>query len=88
MPAKTGADETIGTMLVQLLEREGEQAQCLSLGTNAEMIDQLVEDKPDVVIISALQPYALAHARKLYSQIRARCPKQQSWLGCGISMVR
>lgn len=81
VPAKTGADETIGSMLVQLLEREGDYAQCISLGTNAEMIDQLVEDKPDVVIVSALQPLALAHARKLYLQIRARLPKTTVMVG-------
>lgn len=75
VPARTGADETIGTMLVQLLEREGEQAQCLSLGNHAEMIDELVADKPDVVVISALQPFTLTHARKLYSQVRARMPE-------------
>src|SRR5208283_1425560 len=81
VPAKTSADETIGSMLVQLLEREDNYAQCISLGTNAEMIDQLVEDKPDVVIVSALQPLALAHARKLYLQIRARLPKTTVMVG-------
>ena len=34
VPAKNCADETIGAMLVQVLEREGEQAQCVSLGAN------------------------------------------------------
>ena len=81
VPAKTVADETIGSMLVQLLEREGNYAQCISLGTNAEMIDQLVEDKPDVVIVSALQPFALTHARKLYSQIRAGLPETTVMVG-------
>jgi len=81
VPAKTGADETIGSMLVQLLEREGHYAQCISLGTNAEMIDQLVGNKPDVAIVSALQPFALANARKLYLQIRARLPKTTVMVG-------
>ena len=64
-----------------LLERQGDYAQCISLGTNAEMIDQLVEDKPDVVIVSALQPFALAQARKLYLQIRAGLPKTTVMVG-------
>lgn len=81
VPAKTSADETIGSMLVQLLEREGNYAHCISLCTNAEMIDQLVEDKPDVVIVSALQPFALAQARKLYLQIRAGLPKTTVMVG-------
>jgi len=81
VPAKTCADETIGSMLVELLERQGDYAQCISLGTNAEMIDQLVEDKPDVVVVSALQPSMLTHTRKLYSQIRARLPKTTVMVG-------
>jgi len=81
VPAKTGADETIGSMLVELLERRGDYAHCISLGTNAEMIDQLLKDKPDVVIVSALQPFALAHARKLYLQIRAGLPKATIMVG-------
>jgi predicted PurR-regulated permease PerM/methylmalonyl-CoA mutase cobalamin-binding subunit len=81
VPAKTGADETIGAMLAQLLERQGEQAQCISLGTNAEMINQLVEDKPDVIVVSALQPFALTHARRLYTQLRARLPQTTIMVG-------
>jgi predicted PurR-regulated permease PerM len=75
VPAKTEADETIGSMLAQLIDREGESAQYMSLGIPAEMIDKLAAGKPDVVIVSSLQPYALTHARKLYSQIRARLPE-------------
>ena len=81
VPAKTEADETIGSMLAQLLERQSEQAQCISLGANAEMIDQLVEDKPDVIVVSALQPFALTHARRLYSQLRARLPQTTVLVG-------
>lgn len=81
VPAKTEADETIGSMLAQLLERQSEQAQCISLGANAEMIDQLVEAKPDVIVVSALQPFALTHARRLYSQPRARLPQTTVLVG-------
>ncbi len=45
------------------------------------MIDQLVEHKPDVVVVSALQPFALTHVRKLYSQIRARLPQTTILVG-------
>jgi len=75
VPTRTCADETIGTMLVQLLERAGHQARCISLATNAEMIDQLVGDSPDVVLVSALQPFALTHIRRLYAQIRTQMPR-------------
>ena len=81
VPARTGADETIAIMLTHLLEREGMQARCIPLSTNAEMIDQLVEEKPDVVIISALQPFGVTHAKKLYTRIRTRVPDIPVMLG-------
>ena len=81
VPTRTDADETIGIMLVQLLEREGEPAQCIPLSSFEEMIDQLVEHKPDVVVISGLQPFALTHIRKLYSQIQAQLPRAKILVG-------
>ena len=81
VPTRTSADETIGIMLVQLLERRGEPAQYLPLGSWEEMTDQLFEYKPDVVLVSALQPFALTHVRKLYSQIRARLPQTNILIG-------
>jgi hypothetical protein len=81
VPTRTSADETIGIMLVQLLERRGEPARCLPLGSWEEMIDQLFEYKPDVVLVSALQPFALTHVRKLYSRIRARLPQTTLLVG-------
>ena len=81
VPTRTGADETIAIMLVQLLEHEGEPALCMSLGSFEEMLDQLVEHKAEVVVVSALQPFALTHVRKLYSQIRARLPQTNILVG-------
>lgn len=81
VPTKTAADETIGIMLAQLLERENEAGLCLPLGSFEEMLDQLVEHKPQVVVVSALQPFALAHVRKLYSQIRTRLPQTKILVG-------
>jgi hypothetical protein len=34
-----------------------------------------------VVVVSALQPFALTHVRKLYSQIRARLPRTTILVG-------
>lgn len=81
VPTRTSADETIGIMLAQLLERRGEPARYLPLGSWEEMIDQLFEYKPDVVLVSALQPFALTHVRKLYSHIRARLPQTNILVG-------
>jgi hypothetical protein len=81
VPTRTSDDETIGIMLVQLLEREGEPAQCIPLCSLEEMLDQLVEHKPDIVVVSALHPFALTHVRKVYSQIRARLPQTTILVG-------
>jgi predicted PurR-regulated permease PerM len=81
VPARTHADETIGIMLAQLVEREGGPARCIPLGNFEEMIDLLVEHKPWAVVVSALHPFALTHVRKLYSQIRARLPHTNILVG-------
>ena len=81
MPARTCTDEIIGTMLVQLLQRGGDQSQCLTCASSAEMVDQLVEGQPDLVVVSALQPSPLTHVRKLYSLIESRLPQATIVLG-------
>ena len=81
IPARTAGDETVGIRLSHLLERTGIQAHCVSLASNLEMIDQLATDKPGVIFISALQPFGLTYARKLYSQIKARLPGVPILLG-------
>ena len=81
VPARTAADETIGIMLAQLLEREGKAARCIPFGSFEEMVDQSCEYKPDVVVVSALQPFALTHVRKFYSQIRTRLPQTNILVG-------
>ena len=72
IPSRTGADETVAAMLVQLLEREGRQAACIPLGPQAEMMTQLAEAHPDVVVVSALQPFGLTHAKRSLAQVQTR----------------
>ena len=74
VPVRDEADEIVGTMLVQLLERNGHEAQCISLGTTLETLEQIVNENPDVVFLSALPPFALTYARTLYKKVRARLP--------------
>jgi predicted PurR-regulated permease PerM len=72
LPARDEADELVGTMLAQVLERAGHQAQCVPLSTPAEMLAQLKEEKPDIICISALPPFAIPHVRSLYAKLRAQ----------------
>jgi predicted PurR-regulated permease PerM len=81
IPARTAGDETVGTMLVHLLEQNGIPAHCVSLASSLEMIDQLAADRPDIVVISSLQPFGVTHARKLYALIKARLPGTPILLG-------
>jgi methanogenic corrinoid protein MtbC1 len=72
MPARDEADEIVGIMLTQLLERAGYHAQAISIGTTAEMLAQVKDAAPDIVCISALPPFALLHARDLYKRVRSK----------------
>src|SRR5271170_1083517 len=81
LPARDEADEIVAIMLAQVLETAGHQAQCIPLGTSAEMLAQVKEEKPDVVCISALPPFAIPHARSLYAKLRAQDSKLRIIVG-------
>ncbi len=71
MPARDEADEIVGTMLAHLLERAGYRAHYLEIGTSTEMLAQIAKQKPEIVCLSALPPFAMSHSRRLYRALRA-----------------
>jgi len=81
IPARDEADEIVGIMLTQLLERAGYQAQAIAIGTTAEILAQVKEAAPDIVCISALPPFALLHARDLYKRVRSHVPNAKIIVG-------
>ena len=81
LPARDEADEIVGIMLAQLLERAGYQAQAISIGITTEMLAQVKEADPEIVCISALPPFALSHARDLYKRVRAQVPRAKVIIG-------
>lgn len=81
IPARDEADEIVGIMLTQLLERAGYQAQAIPISTTAEMLAQVKEAAPDIVCISALPPFALLHARDLYKRVRSNVPNARIIVG-------
>jgi predicted PurR-regulated permease PerM len=81
LPARDEADEIVGIMLAQLLERAGYQAQAIPIGTTAEMLAQVKEAAADIVCISALPPFALLHARDLYKRVRSNVPHARIIVG-------
>jgi len=75
LPARDTADEIAAMMLAQLLEYEGYQAEYVSVERLASEYLELVEKKNvQVVLISALPPAAVTHARYLVKRLRTRFP--------------
>jgi predicted PurR-regulated permease PerM len=81
VPARDQADEIAGTMLAQLLEKNGLRASCVPLQRSSEMIARAMLARPDVVCISALPPFALVHAKALYGKLRAQSPAMKIIIG-------
>jgi len=81
MPVGDEADEIIGTMLAHLLERAGYRTHFLTIGTSVEMLAQVSKEKPDIVCLSALPPFAVGHARVLYERLRAQSPDLKIVIG-------
>ena len=74
LPARDEADELVGLMLAQLLERSGYKAHAIALGPVEQMLDELLKTKPDVLFVSALPPLALTHARSVCRRAHQRLP--------------
>ena len=81
IPARDEADEIVATMLCQLLDRAGYAAECIALARTSTMVMKAVQAAPDVICVSALPPYALSHAKSVYSQLRAYLPEKDILLG-------
>jgi predicted PurR-regulated permease PerM len=75
IPARDDADDVVAMLLAQLLERQGQRAQSIRIGTTSEMLSQVAESNPWLVCISALPPFAMDHARALYTKLRAHSPE-------------
>ncbi len=81
VPARDEADEIVGAMLAHLLERAGYAAHSLDIATIAEMLARVSQEKPAIVCLSALPPFAIAHARRLHQELRAQSPDLKIVIG-------
>jgi hypothetical protein len=70
VPVRDNADEIVGIMLSQLLQRAGYSAKIIPLSTVEDMLTETLKTKPEIVCLSALPPYAISHARNLYRRLR------------------
>jgi hypothetical protein len=74
IPARDDADDVVAMLLSQLLERKGHRAESISIGTTPEMLSQVQDANLNVVCISALPPFAVNHARALYTKLHTQSP--------------
>jgi hypothetical protein len=81
LPVRDDADEIVAIMLAQLLERAGCEAHVVSLNRADGMLAEVSKEKPEVVCLSALPPFAMAHARRLYSKLREQEPRLPILIG-------
>ncbi len=81
IPARDEADEIVGTMLVQLLQRENYDAEALPAATVSTMLERVEQLQPETICVSALSPFPVMQAKSLCKQIRLRWPAVKLVLG-------
>jgi predicted PurR-regulated permease PerM len=82
MPVNDEADEIAAAMLAQLLELAGRSAVSLPLDPSLQHLTASVEpNRTDVFCISALPPFAFAHARSVSRLLQVRFPRTRIVIG-------
>lgn len=81
MPSRDQADELIALMLEQVLRLDGYKLKTIALGSKGDMFQSVEEQRPDMLLISALPPFAVIHARSICRKARRRFPKMKIVLG-------
>lgn len=75
IPARDQADELVGIMLTQLLQKGGvNHARALPIDTVENMLGEVEKSQVAIACISALPPFAVGQARSLCKRLRARFP--------------
>ncbi len=81
LPVRDDADEVVGIMLAQLLDRAGYSAMAIPIGSVDGMLAEAANADPEIVCLSALPPYAVSHARSIYRRLRMHHPKLKIIIG-------
>jgi predicted PurR-regulated permease PerM len=75
IPARDQADELVGLMLAQLLQKAGlDRVRGLAIDTVENMLGEVDTGRFSIVCISALPPFAVGQARSLCKRLRTRFP--------------
>lgn len=78
---RDNADETAALMLVQVLARAGYNARTLTARRPADILVEIGQGCPDLVILSAIPPCSISSARDLYRRLRAQHPQLKIEVG-------
>src|SRR6202167_1141970 len=81
LPVRDDADEVVGIMLAQLLDRAGYSAIAIPIGSVDRMLAEAANAEPEIVCLSALPPYAVSHARSIYRRLRMQRPTLKIIIG-------
>jgi methylmalonyl-CoA mutase cobalamin-binding subunit len=82
IPARDPADEISAMMMAQMLEHHGYCSEYVSVEKLASEYIELVEKKNvQVVVVSALPPAAVTHARYIVKRLRTRFPELKIVVG-------
>ena len=81
LPARDEADEIVGLMVTQLLQRTGYRAHSVEIGAASDMLQQVSQHDTQLACVSALPPFAMGQARALCKRLRAQFPEITIILG-------
>jgi predicted PurR-regulated permease PerM len=82
VPANDQADEIAATMFAQLLEQCGHKTLLLpAAALSGEILSRLSDEPETILCISAVPPFAFAHARKLALRLRQSLPENRIVIG-------
>lgn len=76
LPARDQADELVGGMLAQLLQKAGvKHVRALAIDTVEHMLEEVEHSHAAIACISALPPFAVGQARSLCKRLHDRFPE-------------
>lgn len=87
LPARSEGDELAGLMLVQIARSNGYRTDLLPAQMGDERLARIRECRAGIIIVSALPPFALIHARTLCRRVRKLRPDAKLVLGLWNSSV-
>jgi predicted PurR-regulated permease PerM len=74
IPAGSEADELVGMMVEQLMKQMGCEVRHLPLESHPTLMEAVASFQPQVIVVSALSPFAVRQARLMARKVHQRYP--------------